>query len=144
MSAVDFLEPGKKVTPVQLKYLKKEQKRAEKDQRYHMPTDPVKRNRLSHLITISALTIELLNDCVDEMIDMKVMGAKHLIVDSQKEFLKLQEMFITSAVEKGEAAEIERIQQQKAFEEFLNSVVKLSPVQFEKLLNYSENLKNKT
>lgn len=139
MNAVNFLPK----TDLQIKYLKKNKIREEKEQRYRIPADPAKRKRLAHLITLTAMSIELLNDCIDEMRDMKVMGAKHLIVESQNELLNLQKMFIESAMSKGESAEIERIQQQKAFENFINHVSALNTKQFEILLNYTENLKNK-
>ena len=135
MNAVDFLP--KKITPLQVKIMKKEAKEKQKLVKFSSLSEADK-IYIQERTTIANHCIEFLNDLVDEMRDKKIIGPKHLIVDMQAELLKLQEYFIMSAISKGE--EEERIKQQKRFEQLFTKVSKMKAKKLNKLLQIIEEL----
>lgn len=135
MNAVEFLQ--KTMTPLQVKIAKKEAK--EKTKVVKLATLSEERKKyIQERVTISAHCIEFLNDLIDEMRNDKVIGQNHLILDMQKEILKLQEYFIGSAIDKGE--ELERMKQQKRFEEIFTKVSKMKAKKLNKLIEIIETI----
>lgn len=129
MNAIDFLP--KTITPLQLKIAKKQSKEKTKV----VKVSTLSKEKLEYIqerVTISSHCIEFLNDLIDEMRNEKVIGQNHLILDMQKEILKLQEYFIGSAIDKGE--ELERMKQQKRFEEIFTKVSKMKAKKLNKLI----------
>ena len=68
----------------------------------------------------------------------KVIGSNHLILDMQKELLKLQEYFISKSIDENE--ELERAKQQKRFEQIFTKVSKLKAKKLNKLIEIIETL----
>ena len=135
MNAIDFLP--KKMTPIQMKVLSKKTKEKTKV----VKVSTLSKEKLEYIqerVTISSHCIEFLNDLIDEMRNEKVIGQNHLILDMQKEILKLQEYFIGSAIDKGE--ELERMKQQKRFEEIFTKVSKLKAKKLNKLIELIDTL----
>ena len=135
MNAIDFLP--KKMTPIQMKVLSKKTKEKTKV----VKVSTLSKEKLEYIqerVTISSHCIEFLNDLIDEMRNEKVIGQNHLILDMQKEILKLQEYFIGSAIDKGE--ELERMKQQKRFEEIFTKVSKMKAKKLNKLIEIIETI----
>lgn len=135
MNAIDFLP--NKMTPIQIKIAKKEIKEKQKLIKFSSLPESTKRY-IQERVTIANHCIEFLNDLVDEMRNEKVIGPNHLILDMQKELLKLQEYFIVSAIDKGE--EEERLKQQKRFEQLFKKVSGLKAKKLNKLIKLIEEL----
>ena len=135
MNAIDFLP--KQITPIQLKIKSKEIK--EKQKVVKVATlSKEKLNYIQERVTISSHCIEFLNDLIDEMRNEKVIGNNHLLLDMQKEILNLQEYFIGKAIDKGE--ELERLKQQKRFEEVFTKVSKMKAKKLNKLIQIIETI----
>lgn len=140
--AVQFLP--KKITPLQIKLKQKMIKSFEKTQRIktnHLSKEEEK--RALFLITVSQHYIEALVDCTDELVNMQIIGANHLITQARNEFLKLQNQFLNGVMEKGEEVYMQRAQQQKRIEKLFESLHRLDIDQLDALLNFSENIKFK-
>lgn len=141
-TAVQFLP--KKITPLQIKLKQKMIKSFEKTQRIrtnHLSKEEEK--RALFLVTVSQHYIEALVDCTDELVNMKLIGANHLITQARDEFLKLQDHFLNETLAKGNEVFMRRMAQQKRIEKLFESLHKLDIDQLDALLNFSENIKFK-
>ncbi|MDR7846557.1 hypothetical protein RIU21_07230 [Riemerella anatipestifer] len=97
--------------------------------------------KVAHRLTMIAYSTEFLSEQIDELLDMGVIHSKSLVVDFQNELLKLIEVFIGMAMEKGEAAELQRIAQQKGYDELIRTIGSLNAKQYEALLNFTKTIK---
>ncbi|MGY5550802.1 hypothetical protein ACXA18_03135 [Riemerella anatipestifer] len=97
--------------------------------------------KVAHRLTMIAYSTEFLSEQIDELLDMGVIHSKSLVVDFQNELFKLIEVFIGMAMEKGEAAELQRIAQQKGYDELIRTIGSLNAKQYEALLNFAKTIK---
>lgn len=95
-------------------------------------------HRVQEIITLSSHSLEFLNDLIDELRNIGILGSKHLIFEYQAEMLKLQKFFIESAMEKGE--EYERQQQQIRFEKIFKKLSTMEAKQLNKVIGFIEKI----
>lgn len=92
------------------------------------------RFKLQQKITIMSHALELFNDGVDDLANMGLVGGKNLLIQAQESLLQLQGYFIEQSMKRGEAVEMERIKQQKLFEELFINLIQAEPEKLEKLI----------
>ncbi|MCW0515823.1 hypothetical protein OKE66_07495 [Riemerella anatipestifer] len=131
----------------ELKARKKEEKRKRKELENKRgfcisQMDDETFKKVAHRLTMIAYSTEFLSEQIDDLLDMGVIHSKSLVVDFQNELLKLIEVFIGMAMEKGEAAELQRIAQQKGYDELIRTIGSLNAKQYEALLNFAKTIKN--
>lgn len=128
----------KPLTPVQLKHAKKELKEKTQLKRVTELND-VELFQARELTTISWHLIEYLNDIVDELRNLGLIGKKHLILDYQAELLKLQEHF--AGLPKNEAEFLERQKQQKRFEKAFKKLSTMKAKKLNQVIDFIERIK---
>ena len=144
MSAVNFLETPK-ITLYSAEKLAKERKRKEAQEKRKFTQLPRSQQvKLRKHLTWIANSVEFISDNIDE-INSVLPGqmTKVLLSDMQSALFPLIELFV-SECSKTEEEEMDRIIQQKEFEMFMTTITELSPKQFDLLVEYTKNLKNKS
>lgn len=144
MSAIKFRENRPKITAFSAMKLKKKQEKDKKqDQRKLENLSRVEDLKLRKHLTWIANSLEFISDNIDEINEIlpKTLP-KTLFTDFQTVILPLNEMFIKKA-QGTEKEEMDRIKQQKEFEALMRLITDLKPKQFDMLVDYSKNLKNK-
>lgn len=144
MSAINFLENRPKITAYSAMKIKKQQEQTKKkDSRKLNDLPKADQLKLRKHLTWIANSIEFISDNIDEINEiLPNTMTKTLFNDFQEVILPLNEMFIKNAQET-EQEDMERIIQQKEFEGLMRLITDLKPKQFDMLVDYSKNLKNK-
>lgn len=144
MSAINFLENRPKITAYSAMKIKKQQEQTKKkDNRKLNDLPKADQLKLRKHLTWIANSIEFISDNIDEINEiLPNTMTKTLFNDFQEVILPLNEMFIKNAQET-EQEDMERIIQQKEFESLMRLITDLKPKQFDMLVDYSKNLKNK-
>lgn len=144
MSAINFLENRPKITAYSAMKIKKQQEQTKKkDNRKLNDLPKADQLKLRKHLTWIANSIEFISDNIDDINEiLPNTMTKTLFNDFQEVILPLNEMFIKNA-QKTEQEDMERIIQQKEFESLMRLITDLKPKQFDMLVDYSKNLKNK-
>lgn len=136
-------------TPVSASYLKAKAKQIKYEQKRQQRYNELERKKsreiinkmtddekfkLQQKITIMSHALELFNDNVDDLANMGLVGGKNLLIQAQESLLQLQGYFIEQSMKRGEAVEMERIKQQKLFEELFINLIQAEPEKLEKLI----------
>lgn len=131
-----FLSP-QKITPYAQKIRAKEEKEKQKIKPISQLSESDLK-RVQEVVTLSAHSLEFLNDLVDELRNFKVLGSKHLIFEYQAEMLKLQKFFIESSIKNNE--DDERRKQQIRFEKIFQKLSGMKAKNLNKVLDFIEDL----
>lgn len=144
MNAINFLDNKPKITAFSAQRLsKKNQQQKKKDSRKLQDLPKHEQLKLRKHLTWIANSIEFISDNIDEMNNILPNTlTKTLFKDFQDVILPLNEMFINHA-QGSEHEEMERIHQQRDFEGLMEAITDLNPKQFDMLVDYTKNLKNK-
>lgn len=93
-------------------------------------------------MTLIAQSIELMNDCIDELMDLGLFNENSGFLKLREEYLSLQKFFIESKMG-SEKEELERLEHQRRFEKLMKNIALLNPKQLDFLIEFSENVKHK-
>lgn len=93
-------------------------------------------------MTLIAQSIELMNDCIDELMDLGLFNENSGFLKLREEYLSLQKFFIESKMG-SEKEELERLEHQRQFEKLMKNIALLNPKQLDFLIEFSENVKHK-
>lgn len=149
-TATDYLKNGyiydnRPITKAQLDYIRDEAKLHKRKQRVRTDhLNPKEYKKAVFITTILGHISELMVDCLDEMIDMKIIGKEHDFNIVRDKCIYLSNYFINFAIERGETEFMQRQNQHIKFEEFFKNIVNMDIEQLHALMNFAENIKYKS
>ena len=141
MTAVNFFNNQKQPTNLYQKIKKKDEKMHERNNRYRV--DHLTKEEEKHalyLLTMAGHYLEGFIDCIDELDNYGVIGKKHNLNIVKEDLLVAQKFFIMEALKQGEEVSLERQNQQKLIENFMQKITKTNLNNLYKIINFAEKL----
>lgn len=125
------------------KIIKKDLKREERKQRIRLEQLTQEQyKRALYLTTITQHYIEGYNECIDELTALGVLGKENKLVDTQKQLLKVQEIFLNETIKQGEESFMKRQNQQIKFQKFFHNIATANLDELYAIMNFAENVKH--
>lgn len=139
-----YINPHIRSAKRKLDYLKDQAKKHERANRVR--TDHLTKEQHYKAEVLAQMVFrlsEFMVDCLDEFINMGIVGHGHDFHNVKAQCLELSTYLLNHAVEQGEDRFMENQRQQIQFEQFFKNIINMKLDQIEALFNFAENIKHK-